>query len=46
MNPDYGAAITSETSANIYKTTGRNNPEHEDSHIHTCCRENLKSHFM
>jgi hypothetical protein len=34
--------ITSETSANIYQTTRRNIPE--DSDIHNCLRENLKSH--
>jgi hypothetical protein len=32
---------TSETSVN-YQTTRRNNLE--DSHLHTRCRENLKSH--
>jgi hypothetical protein len=36
------AASTSETSVNFYQTTWSNNPE--DSHLHTCCRENLKSH--
>jgi hypothetical protein len=34
---------TSETSANFYQAARRNNPE--DSHLLTCCRENLKSHF-
>jgi hypothetical protein len=38
------AASTSETSVNFYQTTRRNNPE--DSHLHTCRRENLKSHNM
>jgi hypothetical protein len=37
------AASTSETSVNSYQTT-RNNPE--DSHLHTCRRENLKSHSV
>jgi hypothetical protein len=32
---------TSETLANFYQTTRRNNPE--DSHLHTRRRENLKS---
>jgi hypothetical protein len=36
------AAGTSETSVNFYQTTRRNNPE--DSHLHTCRCENLKSH--
>jgi hypothetical protein len=36
------AARTSETLVNFYQTTRRNNPE--DSHFHTCCHENLKSH--
>jgi hypothetical protein len=36
------AASISETSANLYQTTRRNNPE--DSHLHTCRRENLRSH--
>jgi hypothetical protein len=35
------AASTSETSANFYLTTGRNNPE--DSHLNTHRRENPKS---
>jgi hypothetical protein len=35
------AASTSETSANFYQTTRRNNPH--DSHLHTRRRENLKS---
>jgi hypothetical protein len=35
------AASTSKTSVN-YHTTRRNNPE--DSHLHTCRCENLKSH--
>jgi hypothetical protein len=38
------AVSTSETSANVYQTTRRNNPE--DSHLHTRRRENLKSHFI
>jgi hypothetical protein len=38
------AARTSETSVNLYKTTGRNNPE--DSHLHTHRRENLKSRHI
>jgi hypothetical protein len=37
------AANTSETSVNFYQTTQRNNPE--DSHLHTFCYENLKSHL-
>jgi hypothetical protein len=36
------AANTSETSVNFYQTTRRNNPE--DSHFHSRCPENLKSH--
>jgi hypothetical protein len=35
------AASTSETSANFYQTTRRNNSE--DSHLHTHRRENLQS---
>jgi hypothetical protein len=35
------AVSTSETSVNFYETTRCNIPE--DSHIHTHCRENLKS---
>jgi hypothetical protein len=35
-------ASTSETSVNFYQTSRRNIPE--DSHLHTRCRENLKSH--
>jgi hypothetical protein len=35
------AASTSETSANFYQSSRRYNPE--DSHLHTRCRENLKS---
>jgi hypothetical protein len=38
------AASTPETSINFYQTTRRNNPE--DSHLHTCRRENLKSGEM
>jgi hypothetical protein len=38
------AAITSATSANLYQSTRRNNPE--DSHLHTPRRENLRSHFI
>jgi hypothetical protein len=34
----------SETSVNVYQTTRRNNPE--DSKLHTCRRENLKSHKL
>jgi hypothetical protein len=37
------AARTSEMSVNVYQTTWRNIPE--DSHLHTCHRENLKSHW-
>jgi hypothetical protein len=37
------AASTSETSVNFYQSTRRNIPE--DSHLHTCRRENLKSHL-
>jgi hypothetical protein len=36
------AVSISETSVNFYETTRRNIPE--DSHLHTCSRENLKSH--
>jgi hypothetical protein len=32
-----------EMSVNFYQTTWRTNPE--DSHLHTCCHENLKSHL-
>jgi hypothetical protein len=39
-----GAANTSETSINFYQTTRRNIPE--DSHLHTCRREDLKSHMQ
>jgi hypothetical protein len=35
------AAHTSETSVNFYQTARRKNPE--DSHLHTRCRDNLKS---
>jgi hypothetical protein len=35
------AASTSETSVNFYQTIRRNNPE--DSYLHICRRENLKS---
>jgi hypothetical protein len=38
------AASTSETSINFYQTTWCNNPE--DSHLHTCCHENVKSHSL
>jgi hypothetical protein len=34
---------TSETSVNFYKTSRSSNSE--DSHLHTCSRENLKSRF-
>jgi hypothetical protein len=37
-------ASTSETSVNVYQTTGRNTPE--DSHLHTYRRENLKYHLF
>jgi hypothetical protein len=33
---------TSETSINLHETSRLNNPE--DSHLHTRCREDLKSH--
>jgi hypothetical protein len=36
------AISSSETSINIYQTSLRNIPE--DSDLHTCGRENLKSH--
>jgi hypothetical protein len=36
------AASTSEMSVNFYQTTWRYNPE--DSYLHTCCYENLKSY--
>jgi hypothetical protein len=35
------AAITSETSVNLYQTTRRKNSE--ESHLHTRRRENMKS---
>jgi hypothetical protein len=38
------AARTSETSVNFYQTSRRYNPE--DSHLHTHCRENLKSYLI
>jgi hypothetical protein len=38
------AASTSETLVNFYQTTWLNNAE--DSHLHTCCCENLKSNNM
>jgi hypothetical protein len=38
------AAVTSEMSVNVYQTTWHNNPE--DSHFHTYCHENLKSHVL
>jgi hypothetical protein len=38
------AASSSETSANVYQTTRRKNPE--DSHLHTRRRENLKSYWI
>jgi hypothetical protein len=38
------AASTSGTSANVYETTRRNNPE--DSHLHARRGENLKFHKM
>jgi hypothetical protein len=37
------AANTSEMLVNFYQTTQCNNPE--DSHLHTHCCENLKSHI-
>jgi hypothetical protein len=37
------AVSTSKTSVNFYDTTRRNIPE--DSHLHICRRENLKSHY-
>jgi hypothetical protein len=37
-------ASTSETSVNFYQTTRHNNPQ--DSHVHTCRRENLKFHGL
>jgi mannose/fructose-specific phosphotransferase system component IIA len=37
------AVSTSKTSVNFYQTTRRNIAE--DSHLHTCRRENLKSHL-
>jgi hypothetical protein len=36
------AASISEMSVNFYKTTWRKNPE-DNSHLHTCLHENLKS---
>jgi hypothetical protein len=36
------APSTSVTSVNFYQISRRNNPE--DSHLHTCRRENIKSH--
>jgi hypothetical protein len=41
-HPDVEAARTFETSLKFYQTTCCNNPE--DSHLHTCYHENLKSH--
>jgi hypothetical protein len=38
------AVSTSETSVNFYQTTRCNIPE--DRHLHTRCRENLKSHHV
>jgi hypothetical protein len=38
------AASTSETLVNCYQTAPSNIPE--DSHLHTGCRENLKSHSV
>jgi hypothetical protein len=38
------AARTSETSVNFNVTTRRYIPK--DSKLHTCCRENLKSHIL
>jgi hypothetical protein len=38
------AARTSETLVNFYQTTRCYNPE--DSHLHTHCRENLKSYTI
>jgi hypothetical protein len=38
------ASGTSETLKNFYQTTQHNIPG--DSHLHTCCRENLKSHWL
>jgi hypothetical protein len=37
------AASTSEMSVKFYQTTWCINPQ--DSHLHTCCHENLKSHM-
>jgi hypothetical protein len=37
-------ANTSETSVNFYQTTRRNIPA--DNNLHTCRRENLKSHIF
>jgi hypothetical protein len=37
------AASTSETSVNFYQSTRRSSPQ--DSHLHTCRRENLQSYF-
>jgi hypothetical protein len=38
-----GAASISETSVNFDQTARHNSPE--DRHLHTRCRENLKSHL-
>jgi hypothetical protein len=38
------AASTSETSVNVCQTTRRYNQE--DSHLHTCRRENLKFYLL
>jgi hypothetical protein len=38
------ATSTTETSVNFHQTTGRYNPE--DSHLHTCRSEELKSHHI
>jgi hypothetical protein len=41
--PSTTSSSSSEMLANFYQTTQRNIPE--DSHLHTRCRENLKSHY-
>jgi hypothetical protein len=41
---NYRVYITSETSVNFYQTTRRYNLE--DSHLRSCCRENLKSYNL
>jgi hypothetical protein len=41
---DKHAGDTSETSVKFFKTTRHKNPE--EGHLHTCLRENIKSHLI